>query len=155
MPENDFWKVCEKDTQNEWSEDILSVQGQASATQLLLDAIYTRYPLIIYINLTRNSYYMMAYENFTRKSCLASGNFDECIAHGAMTMHPDDQEIFRKTFCAENQLAAYARGEKYISLITRQLGDDNVYRRVETTNYFVKNPSVDDVLVISLNHNLD
>lgn len=52
-------------------------------------------------------------------------------------------------------MAAYERDEKYISLVSRQLGDDNVYRRVETTNYFVKSPSVDDVLVISLNHNLD
>ena len=52
-------------------------------------------------------------------------------------------------------MAAYERGEKSVSLISRQLGDDNVYRRVETTNYFVKNPSVEDVLVISLSHNVD
>ncbi len=155
MPKQEFWNLCMTDTQKNISEDILSVQSQASATQLLLDAIYIRYPLILYINLTRNSYYMMMYENYTATSCLSAGRFDECIVHASTTMHPDDQELFRKTFCIENQMAAYERGEKYISLVVRQLGDDNVYRRVETTNYFVKNPSVDDVLVISLNHNLD
>lgn len=155
MPEQDFRLRCITDTKNDLSEDILSVQAHSSATQLLLDAIFIRYPLIIYINLTRNSYYMMAYENFTSTSCLSSGAFDECIIHASTTMHPDDQQAFRETFCLANQLAAYNRSEKYISLISRQLGDDGIYRRVETTNYFVKNPSVDDILAISLNHTLD
>ncbi|MBP3543838.1 MAG: EAL domain-containing protein [Lachnospiraceae bacterium] len=155
MPKEAFWEVCRADAQEAFSEDILSVQSQASAVQLLLEAVYMRYPLIIYINLTRNSYYMMKYENFTTKSCVAAGAFDECIAHASGTMHPEDQEAFRQTFCIENQMAAYERGEKYISLLVRQLGDDNVYRRVEVTNYFVTNQSSDDVLVISLSHNLD
>ncbi len=154
MPKEEFWERCKTDISKELEEDILSIQPLSSTTQLLLDAIYTRYPLIIYINLTRNSYYMMAYENYTSTSCLSSGTFDECIVHASMTLHPDDRESFRHTFSIENQMAAYNRGEKSISLITRQIGDDGIYRKVETTNYFVKNPSVDDVLVISLNHNL-
>ncbi len=154
MPKEEYWERCKTDIGKEIEEDILSIQPQSSATQLLLDAIYTRYPLIIYINLTRNSFYMMAYANYTATSCLSSGAFDESIIHASSTLHPDDQEKFRETFSIPNQMAAYERGEKSISLVTRQLGDDGVYRKVETTNYFVKNPSVDDVLVISLNHNL-
>ncbi len=158
MSKEDFWEVCMSATADaitENEEDILSIQSQASANQLLLDAIYIRYPLIIYINLTRNSYYMMTYENYTATSCVSAGAFDECIEHAKMTMHPDDRERFANTFCVENQLAAYHRGDKYISLIVKQLGDDGIYRNVEVTNYFVKNPSSEDVLVISLNHNLD
>lgn len=49
----------------------------------------------------------------------------------------------------------YNQGEKMVSIITRQIGDDGQYRRVETTDYFVKNPSVDDVLVVTLCQNLD
>lgn len=155
MPEQEFFKVCMMDIKKDITEDILMIQAPSSATQLLMDAIFVRYPLVIFVNLTRNSYYMMAYENFTAKSCTSTGVFDELIAHGASTMHPDDQEKFRSTFCKENQLKEYANGQKYISCVTRQLGDDGVYRRVETANYFVKSPSVDDVLVISLCHNLD
>ena len=155
MPKEAFWALCKENTRNTQQEDILELQSQAGAMQLLLDAVYTRYPLIIYVNLTRNSYYMMKYDEFTTKSCASAGTFDECILQASETMHPEDRELFRKTFCVENQLAAYERGEKYISLVARQLGDDQVYRRVEVTNYFVKNPSSEDVLVISLNHNLD
>ena len=38
-------------------------------------------------------------------------------------------------------------------MITRQIGDDGVYRQVETSNYFVKCPATDDVLIISLCNN--
>jgi len=154
MPKKEFWDVCKVDTRKELEEDILNIQNQATSVQLLLDAIFIRYPLILYINLTRNSYYMVKYEH-TTNSCISAGSFDECIVHAATTMHPEDQELFRNTFCVKNQMEAYERGEKYISLVVRQLGDDGIYRRVEVTNYFVKSPAVEDVLVISLNHNLD
>lgn len=81
--------------------------------------------------------------------------FDELIAHGASTMVGEDKERFASVFSIQNQLDAYARGEKMIQLITRQVGDDGIVRKVKTTNYFVKNPAVEDVLVISLCYNLD
>ena len=49
----------------------------------------------------------------------------------------------------------YNAGEKCITLITRQLGDDGVYRKVETLNYFVKNPASNDVIVITLCDNIE
>lgn len=155
MPEQDFINVCRTQTQFSEMEDILTVQAPSSATQLLLDAVFIKYPLVIFSNLTRNSFYMMAYDSFSSTSCPSTGVFEELIAHGASTMHPEDQEAFRTTFSISNQMAAYQRGEKSVRLITRQMGDDGIYRRVETMNFFVKNPSVDDVLVISLCDNLD
>ncbi len=136
-------------------EDILQIQAPSSATQMLLDVIFMKYPLVILCNLSRNSYYMMTYENFTATKCSASGIYDELIAGGAATMHPEDQEIFRDTFSIENQIQRYNAGEKCIRIITRQLGDDGIYRRVETINYFVSNPASNDVLVITLCENLD
>ena len=155
MPEQDFSEICKKDENVGEMEDILLVQAPSSTTQLLLEAVFTRYPLVIFSNLTRNSFYMMAYENFTARSCPSTGVFEELIAHGASSMHPEDQELFRNTFSISNLLSAYERGEKFVSIVTRQIGDDGIYRRVETTDYFVKSPSVEDVLVIALCHNLD
>lgn len=154
MPEEDFWEVCQKDAKIS-EEDILFIQAASSANQLLMEAVFMEYPLIILANLTRNSFYMMAYEHFSSRTCPSAGVFEESIRCGAATMHPEDQQLFYDTFCIKNQLEAYHRGEKKIRLVTRQKGDDGIYRKVETTNYFVKNPSSEDVLVISLNHNLD
>ena len=157
MAEQDYMELCRKqdaDMETEM-EDILLTQAPSSATQLLLEAIFIRYSLVILANLTRNSYYMMAYENFTNRSCPSTGLFDELIQHGAATMHPEDQELFRSTLSIKNLMEAYERGEQYVRVVTRQMGDDGIFRKVETTDYFVKNPSVDDVLVIALCQNLD
>ncbi len=136
-------------------EDILKIQAPSSATQMLLDVIFMKYPLVILCNLSRNSYYMMTYENFTATKCSASGIYDELISDGATTMHPEDRDLFRNTFAIENQIQKYNAGEKCIRITTRQLGDDGIYRRVETINYFVSNPASTDVLVITLCENLD
>lgn len=154
MPEDAFGEACSQRILNEESEDILISQAPASVTSLLMEAVFTKYPLVIMANLTRNSFYMMAYENFSARACPSTGVFDELIVHGTSTMHPDDQELFSTTFSRANLLAAYERGEKFVKVVTRQLGDDGVYRPVETTDFFVKNPSVDDVLVITLCQNL-
>lgn len=154
MPEDAFGEACSQRILNEESEDILISQAPASVTSLLMEAVFTKYPLVIMANLTRNSFYMMAYENFSARICPSTGVFDELIVHGTSTMHPDDQELFSTTFSRANLLAAYERGEKFVKVVTRQLGDDGVYRPVETTDFFVKNPSVDDVLVITLCQNL-
>lgn len=154
MPEDAFGEACSQRIHNEESEDILVSQAPASVTSLLMEAVFMKYPLVIMANLTRNSFYMMAYENFSARTCPSTGVFDELIVHGTSTMHPDDRELFSTTFSRTNLLAAYERGEKFVKVVTRQLGDDGVYRPVETTDFFVKNPSVDDVLVITLCQNL-
>ena len=153
MPEEAFSEICENHTKAN-DADILAIQSTSGATQLLLQAIFTRYPLIILSNLTRNSYYMMVYENFSSQQCDASGSFDELICHGASTMLLEEQELFATTFSIPSLMDAYKKGEKSVTLVTHQIGDDGIYRKVETTDYFVKNPSSDDVLVITLCQNL-
>ena len=69
-------------------------------------------------------------------------------------MHPEDRELWQSTFCRENQLKLYKEGKKDFHLVTRQIGDDGIYRKVETGNYFVKSPATEDILVISLCHNI-
>lgn len=155
MPEVQYRKCLSERSRNVEEGDILQIQSEAAAVQLLLQAVFMRYPLIIYGNLTRNSFYMMTYDNFTSRSCPSTGNIDDLIAHGAMSMHPDDQERWRSTFCRENQLKLYNEGVREIHVVTRQIGDDGVYRKVETSNYYVDSPATDDILIISLCNNID
>ena len=155
MPEEDFRNVLMNAKEAKDTEDILLTQAPASATQLLLDVVFKRYPLIIMSNLSRNSFYMMAYENFSTQSCPSTGVYTELIVHGASTMHPDDKQLFIDTFDLRDQIESYNNGQRTRSVITRQLGDDGVYRKVETTNYYVKNPSADDILAITLSRSIE
>ena len=154
LPEEEYKKRLINRNKYVEEEDVLQIQSEAAAVQLLLQAICMRYPLIIYGNLTRNSFYMMTYENFTAKSCPSTGTVDDLIAHGTASMHPEDREIWQSTFCRENQLKLYQEGKKEFHLVTRQIGDDGIYRKVETGNYFVRSPATEDILVISLCHNI-
>lgn len=155
MPEEDFKKLLECSDNVSDSEDILVTQSHASATQLLLDAVFMRFPLIIISNLTKNSFYMMVYENFSTKSCPSTGVYTDLVRHGASTMHPDDRKLFADTFDLQDQISGIKNGQTTRTVITRQLGDDGIYRRVETTNYYVNNPSSEDLLAITLSRTLE
>ena len=154
MPEEEYLTLCKHHRAADEPADILAIQTPASAADLLMRVVFKRYPLVIFSNLTRNSYYMMAYEDFTATGCPSTGIFDELIGHGASSMYPDDQAIFASTFDRHNLLKAYSEGKSEVRLVTRQLGNDGCYRRVETTDYFVKSDSSGDVLVITLCENL-
>lgn len=155
MPEEDFRNALTNAENPTESEDILLTLPPASATQLLLDAVFTRYPLIILSNLSRNSFYMMVYEHFSTRSCPSTGVYSELIVHGASSMHPEDRQLFSDTFDVNDQLEAYARGERVRAVVTRQLGDDGVYRKVETTNYYMQNSASEDVLAITLSRAIE
>lgn len=155
MPEDDFAAACSQRFCDEYNEDILLTQPHASVTSILMEVMFAKFPLVIMSNLTRNSFYMMAYDNYSSTSCPSTGIYSELIAHAATTIHPDDRHIFEEAFSMENHYAAYDRGEKYIKAYLRQMGDDGNYHRVEMTDYFVKNPSVDDILVVTVSQILD
>lgn len=154
MPEEEYLTLCKHHRTADEPADILEIQTPASASDLLMRVVFRRYPLVIFSNLTRNSYYMMAYEDHKATGCPSTGIFDELIMNGTASMHPEDQELFANTFERNNLLKAYAEGKSEVRIVTRQLGDDGCYRRVETTDYFVKSDSSDDVLVITLCENL-
>lgn len=154
MPEEDYLALCELHQPVEEPTDILQLQSPASAVNLLLEAIFRRYPLVIFSNLTRNTFYMMAYQNFTSTTCPSTGVFDELIQHGTSTMHPDDRKSFAETFDRQNLIRCYRNGQQEVHLVTRQIGNDGIYRKVETTDYFVKSSYSEDILVITLCDNL-
>ncbi len=155
MPEEDFREALKAADSVPETEDILLTLPPASATQLLLDAVFKRYPLVILSNLSRNSFYMMAYEQFSTRSCPSTGVYTELIMHGASTMHPEDKQLFIDTFDVADQLNAYANGQRERTVVTRQLGDDGVYRPVSTTNYYMKNIASEDILAITLSRAID
>ena len=154
MPEEEYLALCMVHKAAEEPADILQLQSPASAVNLLLEAVFRRYPLVIFTNLTRNTFYMMAYQNFTTTSCPSTGVFDELIEHGAASMHPEDREIFSTTFNREKLINDYKSGVQMFRLVTRQLGDDGIYRKVETVDYFVKSNYSEDVIAITFCENL-
>ncbi len=154
MPEKEYLELCQTYRGTDEFNDILEVQSTSSSLNLLIEAVLYRYPLIIFTNLTRNTYYAMAHQDFTSTNCPSTGVFDELIEHGVNSMHPEDRELFEATFNRENLIKEYKSGTKMIRLTTRQLGDDGIYRKVETVDCFVSSDYSTDIIAITLCENL-
>ncbi len=146
LPESEFLEKCSESAPK--GDDVLARASSVSAMDLLAKAVFQRFPLIILANLSRNSYFAMTCEHFTTHKSPAAGVYDELIARGVPITHPEDRALFTQVFSRDAILAARARGEHSVRAVTRQLGDDGVYRQIETSSIFVSNPSSSDILAI-------
>ena len=140
-------------------DDIMESKEQKKRTtvsinNLLTQALFKQYPLMILGNLTQNTYSFLTYKDFTSTKCECAGTFDELIECGASTMHEMDRDLFINTFSRENLLKEYQKGTDKVEIRVIQKGDDGVLRRVEITDYFVTDEDSNDVMVVSLNRNM-
>ena len=134
--------------------DTTKNQTTININALLTQALFKQYPLLILGNLTKNTYSFVTYKDFTSTKCEAAGTFDDLIESGVATIHEMDKELFKATFSRENLLKEYEKGTDKVEIRVIQEGDDGQLRRVEITDYFVKEDNSDDVLVVSLNRNM-
>ena len=126
-------------------------EGTSDSIELqhMLYAISKFFPMVIWVNLTRNIYTMLEYEKFSTKKAQTSGSFDELIEVGASTVDPERRQSFIDTFSRQSLLQAFARGETSVMLEVRQLRDDGEYGWVRTTVIFLTNHENNEVIEIT------
>lgn len=111
--------------------------------QVALSQIYT---MVISVNLTKNTYFMVEYVDFDSHCAPISGRYDDLVAAGAASMHPDYRGDFLKKFSRDSLLELYASGENSRYMAHRQMGDDGKYHWTDTHVIRVENPYGDDVM---------
>ena len=121
----------------------------------MMKAATTAYDMVILVNLSRNAYEMVEYENFINHTAPRSGTFDELIEAGVSTLPEEDRPAFRRAFSRENLLAAHARGEVSVYLEHHQVDDRGGMHWLSTEVLFVDDPHSDDVLEITLSRVID
>lgn len=150
--DGDCWCVLVFRDVNE--EYLLEQKKNLEITQLAT-AARVAYQLLIAVNLTQNSYYMVEYDQFRCKQAKDQGDFDELIEVGASTVDPEFREEFRRKFSRKNLLEAFARGEKQVSMELRQLDDNGEYYWNYTQVVRVESPYTDDVLEITMSRSIE
>lgn len=123
-------------------------------TQMYI-AVSQIYSMVISINLTKNTYFMVEYTDFENQSVPDSGVFDELIVYGTQSMHPDFQDVFVEKFNRESLLKLYADGGTSRYMEHRQMGNDGCYHWTDTHVIRIDNPYNNDVLQVSLSRNID
>ncbi|MCR5148619.1 MAG: EAL domain-containing protein [Eubacterium sp.] len=150
MPESVFIEKFKDHLLDIEVEDILLTEAPQMAADLLVSAVFSKYKSVTYLNLSKNSYYVTQYDDFGSGVRPVVYSLAERLANSVESIHPDDRELYMKTFSIEGQMEAFKRGEELVELTLRQEGGDGIYRLVKISNIFVKSPAVEDVLAISL-----
>ena len=118
--------------------------------ELLCAALFSLVPMVIAANVTQGYYSMLNYDHYMTRKAAESGTYEELIDVGVSTVPEDQQEAFRHTFCKENVIRAYQNGEKSLIFEHQQLGDDGVWRWIETRCVFVQDEKTGDLHTITL-----
>jgi len=117
-------------------------------------AICTAYPLIMSLNLTKDTYNCFIED---QEACPPGrhGSYTEMINRSIPNVYPSYQEDFAAAFARENVLARFSAGERDIYMEFQERGRDGEYHWLSAQIIYVENPFGDDVLAIELLKVLD
>ncbi len=121
----------------------------------LLRAVSESSDMMISINFTQNTYYVMNYNNYQKIKPNDTGDVDYLVSAFLDNISKEWKEEFFNHFSRNNVYKAYKRGESYIYLEHQQYGADEKLHWVSTHVMFVGNPLNDDVLGICVCRNID
>ena len=125
--------------------DIMMVNRQ------LLDTVMRIYPMILTINLTKNSYAMMLESgNFFGKRAGAFGAYDELINTAAEIMHPSHRAAFVERFSRANVLRKYAEGATEDYFEGQFVADNGHYYWMALHVVRIESINSDDVMEFAL-----
>ncbi len=122
---------------------------------LLMTAVQTAYDMIISVNLTKNTFYMIDYDRFQTHCAGHDGIFDDLIEAGTASIPVSHRKEFHDTFCREHLIKAYHEGKKMIRLEHPQYSDDGKLHWVATKVMFMKDQRTGDLLEITLAQYID
>lgn len=148
-----FQAVFTDITQLTWMEKVQE-QERVLENRSLRAAICMAYPLIMSVNLTRNTYNCFIE---TQQSPMPDrqGAYTDMIADSVSKTYPSYQEDFARLFDREEVLRRFADGERERYMELKVMGVDQKYHWIAVHLIYVENPYNDDILAIDLVKMLD
>lgn len=161
VPENKFflyaiqYNPVERALRKKVDNQKCELQSLQTDQSLLLSVVRTMYPLIIFANISQNTYHMIEYDEFPTRKASRSGTFDELVAVGGATV-PDaiQAEQFHSMFDRKKLVDDYAKGNTETCLRHQQTGDDGVVRWMET-RVIVSGSPCGDIFAIAMARCID
>ncbi|GKH44681.1 hypothetical protein CE91St57_56550 [Lachnospiraceae bacterium] len=133
---------------------LLQERQRLIENQSLRAATCTAYPMIMSINLTRNTYdcFIEEQECFLRNR---KGVFDELAAQFLSEVYPSYREDFAAFYDRKSIIARFRDGERELYMEVRAKGTDGEYHWLSIQIIYVDNPVGEEVLAIELVKLLD
>ena len=156
VPHDDFIYMCTKENPIAMDHyDPLSRSTAFGQAMMLIDAVYKKFSLIIFANLTNNSYHVMKKRNFIDVIIPETGTYDEGVGVVKSLSDEIDYPEIDRAFSRENLIAAYNNGGEKVVRIVRQHDNNGVYHLIAIEDYFMDNPDNDDIFMVCFIHRID
>lgn len=134
--------------------EITREQERLLENRSLRAAICTAYPLIMSVNLTRDTYNCFIEEHMTHLMS-RSGSFTKLTESSIPMVYPSYREDFAAAFNREDIIRRFAAGEREIYMELQEKGTDGKYHWISVHLIYVENPFNSDVMAINLIKTLD
>lgn len=152
---NEFLSMCFEEASVEVGAiNPFENQSMFGQVRVLVESVYKKFPLIIYINLSKNSYQIMRKENYIDDLMPETGTYDDGYEFVKNQASPEDQIEIEEAFLRENLLAAYHRGEERVVRIVNLTLPDGKEYRMALEDYFMENPASNDIYAVSFVHSV-
>ena len=156
VTKEDFLTMCLEEAPVEMATaDMFENQAMFGQVRVLIESVYKKFPLIIFANLSKNSYQIMKKENYVDDAIPQTGTYDDGYEYVKRQSLPEDWPAIEEAFSRENLLAAYERGETRVLRIVNHVDADGNLRRRALEDYFMVNPNSKDVYIVSFVQSLD
>lgn len=124
--------------------------------QILINSLYKKFPLIAFINVSKNSYEIMRNEVYKNATLSSIGTYDAGLDYMLDGCYPEDVPILKDAFDRGNLLETYKNGtEKVVKIFFQRGKHNNTIIRIAVEGYFTQNPSSDDVYMVTFIHPVD
>ncbi len=156
VSKDEFLNMCMQEAPVEMSySGSFNEQSMFGQVQLLLDSMYTKYPFIILVNLSKNVYQIIHKEDYFDDSLSEIGTYDDGYEF-VKSLYPKKLHAkIEEAFSRENLMKAYNRGEKSVIRIINQIKDDGNSYRWAIEDYFIENTKSNDIFFVSFLHSVD
>lgn len=114
-------------------EEVLSV----------FEAVTEAFPMIVAVNLTKNTYTMIKDNGFLADDMPVRGTYDDLIDSGVENIHPNYQRAFLDNFSRERLLQTLGQGRKEVCVKLYQKGRGDGYQWVSSHVIRVKDKNGD------------
>lgn len=134
--------------------EIAQKRDQLMENRSLRAAICTAYPLIMSVNLTKNTYkcFIEEQEVYTKKR---KGVYTEQMEDSLLRIYPSYREDYAANFDRNTILSRFADGEREVYMELQEKGVEGEYHWISVHVIYVENPFSDDILAIELVKVLD
>lgn len=135
---------------------ILSEKYNVSYTDFIsiTTAVSQVFPMIVLVNLTKNTYTMLCEDGFLYLESPVTGCYDDLIDDNLENIHPNYQQLFYECFSREHLIQTFIRGKRKVCAEIYQKDKKGQYHWVSVEVFRIENES-GDMMHVCFNRGLE